>query len=362
MIDTALRTNLLWSALNLLTRARMDALLQVFPDLTVAAENIDTTLLKELGCRPDTITAALERLEYFDVDREEAMLEKSGARLISFIDPEYPFLLRDISDAPAFLYARGNIGILHRPCIGMVGTRRMSAYGRRVAEEFTRAFAGAGVTTVSGLARGIDSVVAETTIDCKGTTVAVLGQGMLTLPSHSADLADRIVQNGGVVLSEFPLTMPPDLFTFPKRNRIIAGLSLATVVLEAPDSSGALITAKLAFDYGREVFAVPGSLFDTNFSGCHSLMALQKAQLADRPQRVLEGIGVIPPGLDSILRYLPANPDEENVYNLLTRMPQSIDDLVQKSGLHAAIINATLTSLELSDVAKNVGAGEWVRA
>jgi DNA processing protein len=338
----------------------MDALLKVFPDLTIAAEHIDEDLLKELGCRPDTIITALETLNNLDIEKEEQLLQKSGARLLNLCEPGYPFLLRDIPDAPPFLYVLGDLSILQRPCVGVVGTRKMSPYGERAASELTRMLAGSGITTVSGLARGIDSVVATETMFCKGVTAAVLGQGLLTVNGRQKELMDQIIQSGGVVLSEFPLENAPDLFTFPRRNRVIAGLSLATVVVEAPEGSGALITAKLAFDYGREVFAIPGSIYDENFAGNNALLALQKAMAADRPARVLEGIGVIPPGADSVPDYLPTSPEEERVYSALTRLPQNVDDLVVKSGLPASSVSAVLTSLELNDVAEKVGV-EWVR-
>ncbi len=239
----------------------------------------------------------------------------------------------------------------------------MSGYGKRVAQEFTRALVQAQIMTVSGLARGIDSLVAEETIQGKGKTVAVLGQGLLTLSSESKILADRILDAGGVILSEFPLGMNADIFTFPLRNRIIAGLSLATVVLEAPESSGALITAKLAFDYGREVFAVPGQMFDLNFVGCHALVKKNQARLCTSPRDVLTELGVIVPELDpDRVQYVAQNTEEEKLLTVLSTMPQPVDDLVARSGLPSGMVGATLTVLELNGAVRNLGAGQWVRA
>lgn len=354
--------NLFWSCLQVLTRDRFEALIKVFGTLEDAAAHVDGELLRGLGCREQTITSVLERMAKCDPEEEEILLTSSEARLISFADPSYPDRLRDIPDAPVFLYVQGDLTVLDQPSVALVGTRKMSGYGRRVAQEFTQAFAHAGITTVSGLARGIDAQVAQQTMDAAGKTVAVLGQGLLTLSTPAKFLADRIIEAGGLILSEFPLRMGPDMFTFPLRNRIIAGLSLATVVLEAPESSGALITAKLAFDYGRDVFAVPGQMFDPNFVGCHALIQKNQARIAPSPRDVLEDIGVIVPDADpDRVLYVPQNPEEESVLKVLMTMPQNVDELVGKSGLTAGSLSAVLTVLELNGVVRNLGAGQWVR-
>lgn len=348
--------------MQVLNRDRYDALIKVFGTLEDAAKHVDGELLRGLGCREQTIGNVLERMQKCDSEQEEALLASADARILTIGDQLYPDRLKDIPDAPVFLYVQGDLGVLHQPNVGVVGTRKMSAYGRRVAQEFTRALIQAKIVTVSGLARGIDSLVAEETMRGSGATVAILGQGLLTLPPTSQVLARQIVDSGGLIVSEFPLRMGADMFTFPLRNRIIAGLSLATVVLEAPESSGALITAKLAFDYGREVFAVPGQIFDANYAGCHAIIRKNQARIATSPRDVLQELGVIVPDLDpDRVLYTPQNPGEEKVLTVLTTMPQNIDELVQKTALTAASISSTLTILELNGAARNLGAGQWVR-
>ncbi len=362
MSDSTRRAALFWSCLQVLNPERHQALLKVFGNLEEAVKHADGQLLRGLGCREQKISTVLERMQKCDLEAEEQLLASASAEIISLSDPQYPERLADISDAPVFLYARGDISILKQPCIALVGTRKMTGYGKRVAQEFTRALTQAQIVTVSGLARGIDALVAQETMEEKGKTVAVLGQGILTLSPHAKELADRIVAAGGLILSEFPLRTAPDIFTFPLRNRIIAGLSLATVVLEAPESSGALITAKLAFDYGREVFAVPGQIFDANFAGCHTLIRKNQARLSASPRDVLQELGVIVPEEDTErIQYAPKNAEEEKVLSILSTMPQMVDALVEKSGVPMGILNATLTILELNGAVKNLGGGQWIR-
>ncbi len=355
-------TALTWSWLNILTKKRCDALIALYGDLGAALQAISEELLSELGCREETVFKTLNRLEEFDPDWYEKELSKRGVGFLSFDDEGFPSSIKEIGDPPVFLYFRGDLSILSEPCIALVGTREMSPYGKRVAELFTPAFVQAGMVTVSGLATGIDAVVAAETIRAGGRTVAVLGHGLGSIyPQSNARLAEEIVDHGGLLLSEFPLDAQPDKYTFPARNRIIAGLSLGTVVLEAPVGSGALITAELALDYGRDVFAVPGQIFDPNYAGSHQLLASGQAKLVQKPEDVLSEIGIIAPEQGSVSTYEPSTPEEIAVYQILTSMPQSMDELVERSGLAAGLIGATLTMLELQGAVKGVEEGKWVR-
>lgn len=363
MSDSITRANLLWSCLQILNRERHEALMRVFGSLEDAAKHIDGEMLRGLGCREETVGAVFKRMATFDPDREQALLTSIGARIIALGDASYPRMLTDIPDAPIFLYVQGHLPVLDQPCISLVGTRKMSAYGKRCAREFARSMAQAKIVTVSGLARGIDAHVAEETISSHGKTVAVLGQGLLTTHPNANVMIGWIIGAGGVVMTEFPLRMNPDMFTFPMRNRIIASLSLATVILEAPESSGALITGKLAFDYGREVFAVPGQVFDVNYAGCHAIIRKNQAKIATSPRDVLQEIGVVIPDAADLNRfsYFPQNPEEEKVLKHLSTMPQNVDDLVGKSTMTAGSLSAVLTVLELNGAARNLGQGQWVR-
>ncbi len=353
--------SLLWSYLNVLTKQRFDAIRDVYGTLEKAKEHLGEEMLRGLGCREETVRTTLLRLEEFDQRKYEASLRKRGIIFLDIEDASYPKSLREIGDPPPFLYARGDISILSQPCIAVVGTRDMTDYGKRVAEDFTAQFVRGGLVTVSGLAEGVDAVVARETLRLGGKTVAVLGHGLgMIFPTKHAKLANEIVESGGLLLSEFPLDISPGKYTFPARNRIIAGLSLGTVVIEAPEGSGAIITADLATEYGRDVFAVPGEIFDPSFAGCHALIA-KGARIATCARDVLEELGIVAPEELTFRSFNPSSPDEAAVYSVLTTMPQDTDTIVKRAAISAARISATLTLLELQGVAKNVGGGAWVR-
>lgn len=361
LADTMLR----WSWMNVLTKKRYDALIGRFGSLDKALEAICEELLRELGCKQDTCINVLNRLEEFDPQTYLKELQKRGISMLDIEDEDYPAQLKTIADPPVFLYWRGDLNILQQPCIALVGSREMTDYGKRVVEHFVPAMTNAGVVTVSGLAFGIDAHVAKETIGAKGRTVAVLGHGLgIIYPKANERLANQIVSEGGLLLSEFPLDISPDKFTFPARNRIIAGLSLATVVLEASEDSGSLITADLALDYGRDVFAVPGQIFDPSFAGCHKIIAKGQAKLVTTPADVLQEIGIVTSGSTDTVRAAPelTSAPEEAVFASLTTMPKALDDIMIAAKLDAATANATLTILELRGIVKNVGAGKWVRA
>ena len=359
-IETALR----WSWMNLLTAKRAQMLRERHGSLDQALASLSLEMLTGIGCRDDTAMLAMQRAEECAIDDYMHALAKRGIALITEEDDAYPALLREIDDRPVFLYARGDLTILAGPCLALVGTREMSDYGRRVVETFIPPIVHAGIVTVSGLAYGIDAEVAKETLRAQGKTVAVLGHGMGTMyPKANAKLADAIIDGGGLILAEFPLDTAPDKYTFPARNRIIAGLSMGTIVLEAAKESGSLITADLALDYNRDVFAVPGQIFDPHYEGCHSIIARGQAKLVTSPQDVLQEIGCVASSKDpDAPAYSPASPEEATIMGALTSMPQSLDDLTIATTIPIATLGAILTMLELQGAAKNVGGGAWVRA
>ena len=357
-------TALIFSWLNVITKKRYDALIEKFGSLDEALGHVTQDLLKSLGCQEETIFRVLNRLDECDPENYQAELSKRSINLITIEDPEYPARLKQIADPPVFLYYKGSLDILSEATIACVGKREMSTYGQRVVDLFVPAFIRGGMVTVSGLAAGIDAAVAKESIRAKGKTVAVVGHGLADIyPTTNRGLAKEIIESGGVILSEFPLDQSADRYTFPARNRIIAGLSLGTVVMEAGEGSGACITAELALDYGRDVFAVPGQIFDPKYKGCHQLIARGQAKLVESPEEVMNDIGIISVETchgTSLQKYEPSDSEEEKIIKSLTTMPQSVSDLVEKAQLDTAIINAKLTMLELNGVARNVGNGMWV--
>lgn len=368
-------TALTWFALGVLTKRRYDMLLQRFGDLDRALTALDGTLLHELGCQPETIERTMElrcRLQVAESSSATCNLQQYAGRmqqenisLVCLEEDHYPPILREIPDPPVFLSYRGDLSLLQHPCLGIVGTRAMSTYGRRVVEAFVPAFVAHRVVTVSGLALGIDSAVAQQTLLSSGKTVAVLGSGLGNIyPLTNTRLAGEIVAAGGLILSEFPLDSIPTKYTFPSRNRLIAALSRGVLVIEAGEKSGALITADLAIDYGREAFAVPGSLFSEGSAGCHAVIARGEAKLVTQPLEILQDIGVVwkesSAGSSKVDVYASENPDEENIFKTLSGIPQSASDIVEASGMAPAAVSAALTALELAGVAGNTMEG-WIR-
>jgi DNA processing protein len=354
-------TALLWSWTNVMKKKRYDALIEVYGSLNEAANHINDDLLKRLGCQEETIYKTLNRLEEFDVSAYAKELEKRQLSLITIEDEQYPKRLREIPDPPVFLYTYGDLALLDQPCIGIVGTREMSPYGKRVIQEFVPPLVSAGMVTVSGLALGIDTQVARETLHTGGKTVSILGNGLAQIfPKSNAPLAKEILAHGGLIMSEYAIDISPDKYTFPARNRIIAALSLGTLVAEAPIKSGALITTDLALQYGRDVFAVPGSIFDPNFAGCHHIISKGHAKLVSTPEDILEELGISTCHGELVEPYTPKNPEEEVIFKTLTTLPQHLDDIVQKAKMDAAKTNAALTMMEIAGAVKNVESG-WVR-
>jgi len=275
-----------------------------------------------------------------------------GVELISISDPRYPSNLREIYDPPLVLYVKGELKQQDKNAVAVVGSRRCSPYGREFARRLASCLAEAGVTVVSGLARGIDTEAHLGALEA-GRTIAVLGSGMDRIyPPENYRLAQRIASSGAV-LSEFPLGTPPERWNFPVRNRVISGLSLGVVVVEASAKSGALITARLALEQGRTVFAVPGVVGSLFSQGTHRLIK-EGAKLVEGPEDVLEEIM---PQLEFPERGKPLqgfSPDEEMVLEILREGPKHVDELLRILKLEASSLNPLLMGLELKGIVKQL--------
>lgn len=274
----------------------------------------------------------------------------SADPVLTLADAGWPESLRGLPYAPAVLFARGNLSLLAEPCVAIVGTRRCTDLGRRMARALARGAVEAGAVVVSGLAYGIDACAHEVALE---RTIAVLGQGLdAPLQRHQQPLADAILRAGGLLLSEFPPGTPPAVFTFPQRNRVIAGLSRATVVVEAGQRSGALITARLAVDYGREVLAVPGSPLAEASAGCLSLLA-QGARLCRGADDLAHALGLDTPR---------ARPVEDPL-GLLAALGggAGVDELVDRTGADAVTLLRALAALELTGVVERLPGDRYTR-
>ncbi|GHO88935.1 DNA-processing protein DprA [Dictyobacter formicarum] len=343
---------------------RFQLLLDYFKDDVASAWQAPPQELTRAGLDQRTIESFLKQRSNIDPANELKRLEKLRIQVITWKDACYPPLLRKIEYAPPVLYTCGQLteDDLHYS-IGIVGTRKMSSYGRQVTEHFTKELVKGKITIVSGLALGVDTVAHNTALDNGGRTIAVLACGLDTIyPPSNYHLAKHIVDSGqGVLLSSFPLGIKPEAGNFPARNHIISGLSLGVLVTEAPPKSGALITANSALVQGREVYAVPSNIFSSSGAGVNKLIR-DGAHPVTEVSDILDHLNIhtVPLAETSVLRE-PENEEERAVLALLSREPRHIDDLIRDSDLAANTITATLAILELDGLVKQIGSMQYVR-
>jgi len=299
------------------------------------------------------------------IDEELEKAERAGIQLVTLVDPEYPALLREIDDPPFALYVRGKLPVNTSCTIGIVGTRRGTQYGKLVAARFASQLAMKGILIVSGLAAGIDAAAHQGALDVGGHTVAVLGCGLdYPYPKTNQPLFERIAVEG-TAMSEYPLGTRPAKWTFPQRNRILSGLCRGVVVVQAPLRSGSLITARLALEQGREVFAVPGNITTATSAGTNNLIR-QGAKIAETINDILEEF----PDLRSMAERAPTfeEPEEvslgareRRVYDLIGLDPVHIDDIIARADLSPTEASHVLLLLQLDDLIAEVDGGCYVR-
>ena len=301
-----------------------------------------------------------------DVDRQFRRAEAVGARLVAFEDDEYPARLREIYDPPPFLWVRGRLTEADGRAVALVGTRAASDAGRRVAERFGAGLAQAGVTVVSGLAYGIDIAAHRAALGAGGRTVAVLGSGVDRIyPSRHTPLVRQILEeDAGAVVSEFPLGAAPDASNFPRRNRIVSGMSLATVVAEARETGGALLTAAMALEQNRDVFAVPASIF-SEMQGTNRLVQKGYAGLAVSVADVMAAVDPQVEGPRPAAPPAPAPPDltaiEQALYDALTPEPAPLDAVCARSGVDASSALVYLLQLEFRGLVRQLSGKQFYR-
>lgn len=345
--------------------------------------------VKEVGPK---VAGEILRCRDYDPRPELARAAEIGAKVLGIDDAEYPPALRNSFDPPALLYVKGDILPRDSIAIAIVGTRRLSAYGRSQAERFASLLARMGVCVVSGLARGVDSVAHRSCMTARGRTLAVMGSGLGHIyPEENRDLASEISQSGAVI-SEFPIDTGPSRENFPRRNRIIAALTLGTLVVEAPMRSGALITARFANEYGREVYAIPGRIDQRNAEGCNNLIARGQAKLVQNMEDIMEELGPLAENLKKEAGVVverrvpqevsaqaqggasgnsaqmaqpaqsPAEIKEQKILEAVGTDTIHIDDICVRSGLPVHEVSAGLMMLELKRQVKQRPGKFFVKA
>ncbi len=297
-------------------------------------------------------------------EKEWEALQKEDIKVLSLDDPNYPPLLKEIYDPPVLLYFKGRLEKgLDEFALAVVGTRQISSYGRQVLPEIVGPLAEAGITIVSGLAIGVDALAHEITLTHKGRTIAVLGSGLdknNIYPAQNRWLARRVIENNGAVISEFPIGTLPLRHHFPIRNRIISGLSLGTLVVEAAESSGSLITARSALEQNRDVFSVPGSIFSLVSVGPNNLLKMG-AKVITSAQDILEALHL--EKAEEFIenkKIIPDTAEEAVLLKILDREPRHIDEIIKKSALPSYLVSSTLTLMEMKGKVKNLGGMMYV--
>jgi len=353
-----------WVAFNLtpgIGPMRQRALLDHFGSLEKAWKaNVEE--LRGAGLDRRSLDSLVRTRQTISLEKELARIERSGAQVVTWEDPHYPANLREISDAPPLLYVLGTLVPEDEWAVAIVGTRRATVYGREVTRRLAGDLARSGVTVVSGLARGIDGTAHLAALEAGGRTIAVQGCGIdLVYPAEHRRLAQEI-QAQGALITEYPLGTKPEGRNFPPRNRIISGLSLGVVVVEAASRSGALISADYAAEQGRDVFAVPGNILNRGSMGCNQLIR-DGARPILGVEDILEELNLRLAVQHAEARtVLPSDPTEAQLVQFLSEEPRHVDDLGRESGLPISVVTSTLALMELKGMVRQVGGMNYVLA
>jgi DNA processing protein len=361
MSDNAVRYWVAFNKVSGIGATRVRALLDYFGDMEIAWR-APAHELRQAGLDRRSISNLLSTRDQLDLDAEMARLERLEVTVLTWDDERYPRNLKEVYNAPPLLYVRGQVQERDEWAVAVVGTRQASVYGKEAARMLGSGLARAGVTVVSGLAWGIDTAAHRACLEAGGRTLAVLGCGVdIVYPRQNTRLAAEIVEHGALV-TEYALGTRPDARNFPPRNRIISGLALGTVVVEADLGSGARITADFAAEQGREVFAVPGSIFTRTSRGTNELIQ-QGAKLVRTVTDVLEELNLTMVSEQAQARaVMPENETESLLLDHLSAEPVHVDDLRRAVKLPIAQVSSTLALMELKGMVRQVGGMNYVLA
>jgi len=340
---------------------RVRQLLERFGDAPSVLRASRSQLLAVQGIGDETASAIANWERGIDLAAELKRISDYRCHVLTQDDEDYPPLLRQIYDPPIVLYVKGTLGAKDKNSVAIVGSRQTTHYGIEVARRFGYQLGYLGVTVVSGGARGIDTAAHQGALSAKGRTIAVLGTGInIVFPPENCELFQRITQTGAVV-TQFPFNRKADKQSFPIRNRIVAGMTLGTVVVEAHLSSGALITTNFATEYGRQVFAVPGRIDSPRSKGCHELIK-NGAKLCEGAEDILSEFEYLfpatnrPPGVNEtgVLPALNLTENEQKVFDALEEEEMDVDEVIRKCGLPASAVSVALLSLEMKRLVRQM--------
>lgn len=353
-----------WLALNKVKgigAVRFRALLESFGSAQRAWEASPSRLI-EAGVGQIVLNNFLSTRETINVEHVADELDKYHLKALTWEDETYPRRLRELDEAPPVLYLRGDLLPEDEWAVAIVGTRRVTPYGQQVAEELATFLALNGITVVSGLARGVDAISHKAALKAGGRTIAVMAHGLdMVYPQEHRSLAEEMAANGALV-SDYAIGTPPDSANFPPRNRIISGLSIAVVVVEAGESSGALITAGFAAEQGREVFSLPGPIYAPQSKGCN-LLIQRGAHPLLRFEDLMDALNLQMMGAHRTARVaLPSDATEAKLFDLLSQEPLHVNDIGIKAALPIEQVSSTLALMELKGLVRQVGGMNYVAA
>lgn len=328
------------------------------------AWNASFSEFKQSGIDEKTIDEIILKRNEINLDKEMEKIQKEDLKILTIQDENYPKLLKEIYYPPVLMYYRGQLSDeADEFSLGIVGTRKFTSYGKQVVPNITKGLTEHGMIIVSGLALGIDSLAHESCLEAGGRTIAVLGSGLdkqSIYPSYNRYLVDKIVAQGGLVLSEYPIGTQPLKHNFPQRNRVVSGLSLGVLVIEAPESSGALLTARYALEQNREVFAVPGRIYDKNAVGPNNLIKMG-AKLVICAEDILEALDLnLVKDFVATKKIVPDSKQEAEILKHLSHEPIHIDQLTRLTNLDTSVVNSTLTLMEMKGRVRNLGSLMYV--
>ena len=362
--ENLLKYWLAWNEIPDIGPKRFYKLLEYFGSADTAWQAKSGEISRVLNLSPKISSRIFEEKNNINPEQELDFIHKHKVNVLTIEDILYPENLKTIHYPPPVLYYKGTIAESDKNSISIVGSRKATYYGKMVAEKLSKDLALAGLTIISGMARGIDTAAHKGALSVNGRTIAVLGCGLDHIyPPENRRLAQEI-QESGAIISEFPLSTLPERQNFPRRNRIISGLSLGTVIVEAAEKSGALITADFALDQGREVFAIPGNINSPLSNGSHNLIK-QGAKLVDNYQDILEEIHIVLPQKTAEKEMVKENTslteEEKIIYRLTTKEPTQIDEIIEASKLSAGKVSEVLLSLELKDLIKEIEGKRFIK-
>lgn len=322
--------------------------------------NSSSKKLLQVGINEKSVIAFETFRKAFGIESYLKKLEKLKIEFVVRDDKNYPENLKDLDNAPMVLYIRGKLKAEDTNAVAVVGSRKMTSYGREVTEKFSSELANFGITIVSGLARGIDTAAHKGALSVGGRTIAVLGCGLDSVyPPENTQLAREIIEKESAVVSEYPLGHPALPINFASRNRIVSGLSKAVLVVEGAEKSGTLLTASSAADQGRTVFAVPGQI-TSPLSAAPLFLLKNGAKIATEPSDILEELDIqVKVDREKIEKVMPSTKEETELLEILTNEPLHLDEVARISSLDTPSVSARLTIMELKGLVKNMGGGVY---